>query len=118
MTDFAARALPVKQAHTASSAAGNGSSAKPLVPASEQAEDPTKAAKERAGQTNRLETVAASLNPQVSLRLTVHEESKRVMIQVVDQQKNEVIAEFPPHELLDTLATISKVIGLLLDKHA
>lgn len=40
------------------------------------------------------------------------------MMQVVDQQKNEVIAEFPPHELLDTLASVSKVIGLLLDKHA
>lgn len=56
------------------------------------------------------------IDREVTFRM--HERSGRVMVQVVDRAKDEVVAEFPPHELLDTLARIREAIGLILDKYA
>lgn len=50
------------------------------------------------------------------LKFEIHEKTNRVMVQVVDSKDQRVIKEFPPHELLDTLAAISDYIGVLLDK--
>jgi len=52
------------------------------------------------------------------IRFTLHEGTNRLMVQVIDMRNNEVIKEFPPRELLDTLAAISDYIGMLLDKRA
>lgn len=46
----------------------------------------------------------------------LHEGTKQLMVQVVDTREQKVLKEFPPHELLDTLAKISDYVGLLLDK--
>ena len=50
------------------------------------------------------------------LQFELHEETKQMMIRFVDQKDHRVIKEFPPHELLDTLAAIRDYVGLLLDK--
>lgn len=50
------------------------------------------------------------------LKFEIHEKTNRVIVQVVDSKDQRVIKEFPPHELLDTLAAISDYIGVLLDK--
>lgn len=50
------------------------------------------------------------------LQFEVHEETKRLMVRFVDQKDHRVIKEFPPHELLDTLAAIRDYVGVLLDK--
>ena len=52
------------------------------------------------------------------LHFELHEETKRMMVQFVDQKDKRVIKEFPPHELLDTLAAIRDYVGVLLDKRA
>jgi len=50
------------------------------------------------------------------LQFELHEGTNRMIIRFVDQKDHKVIKEFPPHELLDTLAAISDYVGLLLDK--
>lgn len=50
------------------------------------------------------------------LHFAIHEETQRLMVQVVDTKDQRVIKEFPPRELLDTLAAISDYVGILLDK--
>ncbi|NLJ80899.1 MAG: flagellar protein FlaG [Firmicutes bacterium] len=52
------------------------------------------------------------------LEFTIHEETNRVMVKVIDLATGEVIKEIPPEELLDTVARIRDMIGLLLDEWA
>lgn len=51
-----------------------------------------------------------------ALRFELHEGSQRLMVKFIDIKNNQVIKEFPPHELLDTLAAIRDYVGILLDK--
>jgi flagellar protein FlaG len=53
-----------------------------------------------------------------NLQFVVHDKTHRLMVQVVDPETNKVLKEFPPHELLDTIAAISDYVGALLDKKA
>lgn len=55
-----------------------------------------------------------SLN--TDIHFSVHEKSGRMMIQVVDPSTKEVLKEFPPEELLDTIGAIREYVGALLDK--
>jgi len=41
-----------------------------------------------------------------------------MMVRVVNFETNEVIKEIPPEEVLDTVARIREMIGLLIDKWA
>ncbi|HWQ89284.1 MAG TPA: flagellar protein FlaG [Desulfitobacteriaceae bacterium] len=50
------------------------------------------------------------------LKFVLHEGTKQLMVQVVDTREQKVLKEFPPHELLDTMAKIRDYVGLLLDK--
>lgn len=50
------------------------------------------------------------------LQFKIHEGTNRLMVQFVDRKDHRVIKEFPPHELLDTLAAIRSYVGVLLDK--
>ncbi|SHN80935.1 flagellar protein FlaG [Desulfitobacterium chlororespirans] len=50
------------------------------------------------------------------LRFEMHEGTQRLMVKFIDIKNNQVIKEFPPHELLDTLAAIRDYVGILLDK--
>lgn len=49
------------------------------------------------------------------IQFSLHEETKTLMVQVVDLKDKKVIKEFPPHEFLDTMARIREYIGILLD---
>ena len=64
--------------------------------------------------TDKLTKFMASLNTDIEFSL--HEGTNRLIVKVVDKQTDEVLKEFPPHQLLDTLAAISKYVGGLLDK--
>lgn len=64
--------------------------------------------------TNELNKFMDRIN--TDLKFEIHEKTNRVIVQVVDSKDQRVIKEFPPHELLDTLAAISDYIGVLLDK--
>lgn len=50
------------------------------------------------------------------LHFELHEETKRMIVRFIDPKDGQVIKEFPPRELLDTLAAINDYIGFLLDK--
>ncbi len=50
-----------------------------------------------------------------SLRFRIHEESERIMVQVVNLKDNEVIKEIPPERLLHVVAQIQNIIGLFVD---
>jgi len=52
------------------------------------------------------------------LQFVLHEKTNRMMVKIVDIKTQKVLKEFPPHELLDTLAAISEYVGALLDKKA
>lgn len=52
------------------------------------------------------------------LQFSLHEKTKRLIVQMVDRRDGTVVKEFPPHELLDTLANIQEYVGILLDKKA
>lgn len=52
------------------------------------------------------------------LQFSVHEKTQRLIVQMVDKRDGTVLKEFPPHELLDTIANIQEYVGLLLDKKA
>lgn len=68
-----------------------------------------------------IEKLSASLNKilqlvNADLQFAMHEKTQRFMVRLVDVKTDKVLKEFPPHELLDTLAAIRDYIGLLLDK--
>jgi flagellar protein FlaG len=51
----------------------------------------------------------------ISLRFRIHEESERIMVQVVNLENNEVIKEIPPEKILNVVAQIQNIIGLFVD---
>lgn len=73
--------------------------------------------------TRDIEAISQEMNKFMELlnadiRFTIHEKTGKLMVQVVDIKKDKVLKEFPPHEMLDTMAKIRDYVGLLLDKKA
>jgi len=62
----------------------------------------------------RLNDTAEAFN--LSLRFLLHEESERWMVQVVDLVDDKVIREIPPEYVLNVVAQIQDLIGVLLDE--
>ncbi len=81
------------------------------VPQRSKGENYSEKLEEAVREANRA-TEAANIN----LRFQVHEESERVMMLVFDMEKNEVIKEIPPEDLLNLIGQIQEMIGLLLDE--
>lgn len=50
-----------------------------------------------------------------NLRFKIHDESDRVIVQVIDKETDKLIREIPPERLLKLAAQIQEMIGLLLD---
>ena len=70
-----------------------------------------------------LETVASDLSDfmqslNTDIEFSIHEKSGRMMVKVVDTKTHDVLKEFPPEELLDTIGAIRDYVGALLDKKA
>jgi len=51
------------------------------------------------------------------LTFKVHEETKRLIVKVIDDRTGEVVKEIPPKEMLELEESISEMIGMILDKH-
>ncbi len=66
--------------------------------------------------TERMNKLMQLMN--TDLQFSLHEKTKRLIVQMVDQRDGTVLKEFPPHELLDTIANIQEYVGMLLDKKA
>ncbi len=52
------------------------------------------------------------------LEFTIHKETERVMVKVIDRDTQEVIKEIPPENVLDMVARIHEMIGLMIDERA
>jgi flagellar protein FlaG len=52
------------------------------------------------------------------LHFKVHEETKQLVVQIVNQESGEVIKQIPPEEVLDMEARIGEMVGLIIDKKA
>jgi len=52
----------------------------------------------------------------IGLQFEVHEKTSRIMVQVIDMDKNEVLKEIPPEKILNLIGQIQEMIGLVLDE--
>lgn len=50
------------------------------------------------------------------LHFEIHEETQRIMVQVMYADTGEVIREIPPQRILDLLARIEQALGILVDE--
>ncbi|HHY92777.1 MAG TPA: flagellar protein FlaG [Firmicutes bacterium] len=66
------------------------------------------------GATEALNKLAQTFSAHLSFVL--HEESGRMQVRVIDNHTMEVVKEIPPTEVLEVVANIRKMIGILLDK--
>ena len=47
---------------------------------------------------------------------SIHEGTNEIMIKVIDETTNEVIKEIPPKKILDVIASMLEMAGLLVDE--
>lgn len=51
-----------------------------------------------------------------SFRFYIHEQTKQIMIKVINNETHEVIREIPPEEILDAVAKMWEIAGLFVDE--
>ena len=49
---------------------------------------------------------------------SVHEKLNQIMIKIVDSTTDEVVLEIPPEKILDLVAKMCEMVGVLVDKKA
>lgn len=76
-----------------------------LVAASE------KIIKESIGKANKAMTIANR-----SLQFSVHEATNEIMVKVINTETKEVIREIPPEKILNIVAGLMELAGLLIDE--
>jgi flagellar protein FlaG len=52
------------------------------------------------------------------LQFSIHEDTNLIMIKIINTKTEEVIAEIPPEKILDMIAQLWEMAGLLVDKRA
>ncbi|WP_213975416.1 flagellar protein FlaG [Tepidanaerobacter acetatoxydans] len=62
-----------------------------------------------------LKTIPTELTP-TRLEFKIHDETKRVMVRIVDRVSDELISEIPPEKFLDLIAGLWKQAGLIVDE--
>jgi flagellar protein FlaG len=61
----------------------------------------------------RLNDTAQTFN--TGLRFVIHEETERIMVQVIDRDEDKIIREIPPEKILNIVAQIQNILGLFVD---
>lgn len=61
-----------------------------------------------------LNNIISFLDKDISFKL--HDQTERLMTQVINLETREVIKEIPPEEMLDLIARIHKMVGILIDE--
>ena len=51
-----------------------------------------------------------------NFEFTIHEQTKEIMVKVINSETNEVIREIPPEKILDLVAKIWELAGILVDE--
>jgi len=49
---------------------------------------------------------------------SIHEKTKQIMVKIIDVKNDEVIREIPPEKILDLVAAIWEVSGIIVDERA
>ncbi|MGF7184003.1 flagellar protein FlaG [Desulfitispora alkaliphila] len=52
----------------------------------------------------------------IKLEYSIHEETNRVMVKVLDRQEQSLIKEIPSERMLDIIAQIQDAVGILVDQ--
>lgn len=52
------------------------------------------------------------------LEFAIHERTKEVMVKVIDTNTDEIIREIPPERVLDRVAKLWEMAGIIVDKKA
>lgn len=47
---------------------------------------------------------------------SIHEKTKEIMVKVIDSETNEVIREIPPEKILDLVAKMWELAGIIVDE--
>jgi flagellar protein FlaG len=47
---------------------------------------------------------------------SIHEKTKEIMVKVINSDTNEVVREIPPEKILDMVATMWEMAGILVDE--
>ena len=63
-----------------------------------------------------LDKIVQSLNWNIKVR--IDETHDRIVTQIVDPDKGEIIKQIPPQELLEIMTRVKELVGLLLDREA
>ncbi|NLU26298.1 MAG: flagellar protein FlaG [Hungateiclostridium thermocellum] len=50
------------------------------------------------------------------LEFSIHEKSKEIMVKVIDSETKEVIREIPPEKILDMVAAMLEMAGIIVDE--
>lgn len=50
------------------------------------------------------------------LEFSIHEKTKQIMVKIIDVSTDEVIKELPPEKVLDMVAGVLEVAGIIVDK--
>lgn len=50
------------------------------------------------------------------LEFSIHEKSKEIMVKVIDSDTQKVIREIPPEKILDMVATMLEMAGIIVDE--
>ena len=97
--------------------AADALSRQPATPAQQQAADEAKAAGSRLlpEAVKQLEQIVHAFDR--NLKFQIHEDTRSVMVQVLNAETNEVIREFPSEQILDMVSMFQQQIsGLFVDK--
>lgn len=93
---------PQRSGDTKKDAAGDTAQARPMTDA------------ELADTVDNLNEAMEALDK--GLRFDVHEATERIMVRVVHRKSDEVLREIPPEEVLDMMARIQEMVGVLIDE--
>jgi len=52
------------------------------------------------------------------LEFSIHEKTKEIMVKIIDSKTDEVIKEIPSQKILDMIANMMELAGLLVDEKA
>lgn len=86
------------------------------VKAQAEAEDPAKQVEKLKDAVDKLNKTSMIFDR--SLKFRIHDETKQMMVSVVDVENDKVIREIPSEEALDLVAKMQEYLGMIFDKKA
>jgi len=76
--------------------------------------------REPAGETGILKAIEeanrVTVDPHTSFRFSIHEATHRIMVKIINEDNGEVIREIPPEKILDLVAGLWELAGILVDE--